>query len=135
MAEFSFPGLGLLIDQIRRPDGSFFFRRPNGKSAFQKQHIHPQEDMTGLGRDFVNRISNVDTQYRFNGSDFSINGAALPASEIDSVRVGISKHNGSHPAYTNVVADYRKDVTRRAQLVQDAKYIEFLASNPPDIAE
>ena len=100
MAEFEFPGLGLLIDQLKRPDGSWFFERgrPNAdgteKSAFQKQHVTPKEDMTGNGRDFIDRISSseVDSRYRFNGGDFSLNGSALPVSDADAVRLGSSVH-------------------------------------------
>ena len=62
MADFKFPQTPLEIDGVQRPGGERFFDRgllqPDGsKSAFQKQHIQPQDDMLkGDGTDFVNRI-------------------------------------------------------------------------------
>ena len=47
MTEFDFPNQSLLIDEVKRSDGGYFFERgkprDNGspKSAFQKQHILP----------------------------------------------------------------------------------------------
>src|SRR5690349_11814199 len=103
MAQFDFPSMGLLIDQLKRPDGlSWFFERgkptSNGTeaSAFQKQHVTPKEDMLGAGADFIDRISSpeVDPRYRFNGGDYSLNGSALPVSDADAVRLGSSVHRG-----------------------------------------
>jgi hypothetical protein len=137
MAEFDFPPQSFLIDDVKRPDGSYFFergkKRADGspKSAFQRQHIQPQEDMASArGRAFVDRISSVeDARYRFNGADFGRNGSALPFSYNDAMRLGMVAHRGSHPGYTQIVAQYREDVFDRARRVEQAKKAELLAGS------
>jgi hypothetical protein len=139
MADYGFPDQPLPIDEVKRPDGSYFFERSKlesgqFKSAFQKQHVQPEADMSGRGADFVRRISSTDVEsrYRFSGSDFSLNGTPLPVSDADAVRLGSSAHRGSHQAYTDVVELYRQAETFRAQQVETAKLNELLGQpNPP----
>ncbi len=119
MAEFDFLPQSFLIDEVKRPDGSFFFERGkpradgSPKRAFQRQHIQPQEDMTSArGRAFVDRISSAeDASYRFNGADFGRNGASLPFSYTDAMRLGMAAHRGRRPSDTGLAATSRPTST------------------------
>ena len=54
MGAFTFASsIQLFFDSFKRSDGSCFFQSPSSRgSAFQKQHIDPQSDMSGADASF-----------------------------------------------------------------------------------